>query len=83
VDTSIAIQLIPFLVVWVLWQGLLGLSYYIILKRLDPQRARIALLILLPYIGYIVLLYVHFMTLNLLTTRLTRLEEMVSAKTPQ
>jgi dolichyl-phosphate-mannose--protein O-mannosyl transferase len=81
--TSIAIQLIPFLVVWVLWQGLLGLSYYAILKRLDPQRARIALLILIPYVGYIILLYVHFMTLNLLTTRLTRLEEIVSTKTPQ
>ncbi len=76
-------QLVPSLILSVLWQGLLGLSYYVILKRLDPQRGRIALLTLIPYVGYIILLYVHFTTLNLLTTRLTRLEEVVSAKTPQ
>ncbi|ADU14965.1 hypothetical protein [Asticcacaulis excentricus] len=82
-DTSIAIQLIPFIVVWVLIQGLLGLSYYIVLRQLDPRRAWIALLILIPYVGYIILLYLHFITLNLLTSRLTRLEEMVSTKTPE
>lgn len=84
-DSAAWIQLIPSLIISVLWQGLLGFSYYYILSKLDAKRARIALFTLIPYIGYFVLLYVHFVTLNLLTARLTKLEDLLGlpTKTPE
>lgn len=82
-DTVWWIQTLPFIVIIVLWQGLLGFSYYYILRKLDPKRAKIAFLTLIPYAGYLALFYVHFTTLNLLTTRLTRLEDLLSFKTPE